>query len=158
MECSCVRFSDVPGTSKIFSDLIYHFDRVADLYPFAPNSFESLVAASQFDFPADRRAAIVAALTPLNEGNPSLQKLAEPNTVAVVTGQQVGLFSGPAYTVYKALSAIKAARSLTDRGTPAVPVFWLATDARSKSECRGRRRTALIPSAASPCATSRSPN
>jgi bacillithiol biosynthesis cysteine-adding enzyme BshC len=128
MECSCVRFSDVPGTSKIFSDLIYHFDRVADLYPFAPNSFESLVEASQVDFPADRRAAIVAALTPLNEGNPSLRKLAEPNTVAVVTGQQVGLFSGPAYTVYKALSAIKAARSLTDRGTPAVPVFWLATE------------------------------
>ena len=61
------------------------------------------------------------ALTPLNQGNPSLDVLAQPGTVAIVTGQQVGLFSGPAYTVYKALTAIKAARELTARGIPAVP-------------------------------------
>ena len=68
------------------------------------------------------------ALTPLNQGNPSLDILAQPGTVAIVTGQQVGLFSGPAYTVYKALTAIKAARELTERGVSAVPVFWLATE------------------------------
>ena len=45
-----------------------------------------------------------------------------------MTGQQVGLFSGPAYTIYKALTAVKAARELTERGVPAVPVFWLATE------------------------------
>jgi bacillithiol biosynthesis cysteine-adding enzyme BshC len=89
---------------------------------------ESLLAASQFTFPDDRRAALVKALAPLNEGNPSLDLLAQPGTVAVVTGQQVGLFSGPAYTVYKALSAIKAAHALSNRGVPAVPVFWLATE------------------------------
>jgi bacillithiol biosynthesis cysteine-adding enzyme BshC len=46
----------------------------------------------------------------------------------VVTGQQVGLFSGPAYTIYKALTAVHMARQLTERGIPAVPVFWLATE------------------------------
>ena len=46
----------------------------------------------------------------------------------MVTGQQVGLFSGPAYTIYKALTAVKLARELTARGIPAVPVFWLATE------------------------------
>src|SRR5581483_10843196 len=51
-----------------------------------------------------------------------------PGTVAVLTGQQVGLFSGPAYTVYKALTAVKLARDLTARGIPAIPVFWLATE------------------------------
>jgi bacillithiol biosynthesis cysteine-adding enzyme BshC len=80
------------------------------------------------DFPDERRAALVRALTPLNEGNPSLDELAKPGTVAIVTGQQVGLFSGPAYTVYKALTAIKAARALAASGIPAVPVFWLATE------------------------------
>jgi bacillithiol biosynthesis cysteine-adding enzyme BshC len=128
MECFCVRQTDVPGTSKLFADLIYHFDRVADLYPFPPNDLQSLIAASRFDFPAERRAELVKAITPLNEGNPSLGRLAKPGTVAIVTGQQVGLFSGPAYTVYKALTAIKAARALTQAGVEAVPVFWLATE------------------------------
>lgn len=128
MECSCVRHADVPGTSKLFTDLIHNFDRVSDLYPFPPNDIDSLVAASNFDFPDARRAALVAALTPLNNGNPSLAELAKPGTVAIVTGQQVGLFTGPAYTVYKALTAIKAAQILTERGVSAVPVFWLATE------------------------------
>jgi bacillithiol biosynthesis cysteine-adding enzyme BshC len=48
--------------------------------------------------------------------------------VAIVTGQQVGLFSGPAYTVYKALTAVKLAAALSARGIPAVPVFWRATE------------------------------
>jgi bacillithiol biosynthesis cysteine-adding enzyme BshC len=128
MECSCVRHTDIPGASKLFSDLIYHFDRVAGFYPHRPNDAASLANAAKFDFPDDRRAALVQALTPLNPANPSLDLLARPGTVAVVTGQQVGLFSGPAYTVYKALSAIRAARTLSERGVPAVPVFWLATE------------------------------
>lgn len=128
MEYTCIRPSEMPGSSRLFTDLIQHFDRVKDLYPYAPNEPESLVAASRFEFPDARRAALVAALTPLNEGNPSLAELAKPGTVAVVTGQQVGLFSGPSYTVYKALSAIRAARTLSERGIPAVPVFWLATE------------------------------
>jgi bacillithiol biosynthesis cysteine-adding enzyme BshC len=128
MECSCLRHSDLPGTSRLFTDLIYHYDRVKDLYPHPPNEVKSLVAASRFEFPDARRAALVEAMKPLNEGNPSLALLAQPGTVVVVTGQQVGLFSGPAYSIYKALTAIKNARALSELGIPAVPVFWLATE------------------------------
>jgi bacillithiol biosynthesis cysteine-adding enzyme BshC len=64
----------------------------------------------------------------LNGDLPALDLLARQGTVAVVTGQQVGLFSGPAYTVYKALTAVRLARSLSAEGIPAVPVFWLATE------------------------------
>jgi bacillithiol biosynthesis cysteine-adding enzyme BshC len=127
MECSCILQTDVPGTSKLFADLIYHFDRVEDLYPYPPGDLGAIGEAARFNFPAERRAALVRALTPLNAGNPSLAELAKPGTVAIVTGQQVGLFTGPAYTLYKGLSAIKAARDLAARGVPAVPVFWLAT-------------------------------
>ncbi len=70
----------------------------------------------------------MAALRIQNGESELLTRLAQPGTVAVVTGQQVGLFSGPAYTIYKALSAVKMARELTSRGIPAVPVFWLATE------------------------------
>jgi bacillithiol biosynthesis cysteine-adding enzyme BshC len=79
-------------------------------------------------YPPERRAALVAALRKRNPGNASLDLLARPETVAVVTGQQVGLFSGPAYTIYKALTAARLAAQLNSQGNPAVPVFWLATE------------------------------
>lgn len=129
MECSCVRQTDLPNTSKLFADLVYHFERVQDLYPWAPNNLNDIAAAAaQVSLPDDRRAAMIRAIRPLNDGNPALDKLALPGTVAVVTGQQAGLFSGPAYSVYKALTAIRIAADLEARGVPAVPVFWVATE------------------------------
>jgi bacillithiol biosynthesis cysteine-adding enzyme BshC len=128
MQCTCVRQTDLPNTTKLFADLIYRFDRVQDLYPWRPNNLDEIAAAARFSFPDERRAQVVRALSTLNAGNPSLEILARPGAVAVVTGQQVGLFSGPAYTVYKALTAIRIASELSARGIPAVPMFWLATE------------------------------
>jgi bacillithiol biosynthesis cysteine-adding enzyme BshC len=134
MQCTCVRQTDLPNTSTLFADLVYHFDRVQDLYPWAPNSIEQIVEASRFEFSDSRRAQIVEALRPLNPGHPSLDVLAKPGVVAVVTGQQVGLFSGPAYTIYKALTAIRIARDLAGQGIEAVPVFWVATEDHDLAE------------------------
>ncbi len=48
---------------------------------------------------------------------------------AVVTGQQVGLFLGPLYTLYKAAAAVRDAQALEqETRTPVVPVFWLQTE------------------------------
>jgi len=88
----------------------------------------SLVPASRVACLLPGRAALIAALRVRNPESPALTRLAQPGTVAVMTGQQVGLFSGPAYTVYKALHAAKLAEWLTANGVPAVPVFWLATE------------------------------
>src|SRR5258708_1556732 len=129
MECTCSRHPELPNPSKLFADFIYHFDRVSSFYshsPFDPAGYAGV--ASQIALPRDRRAALVRALRIENGDSESLSRLAQPGTVAVVTGQQVGLFSGPAYTVYKALTAVKLARDLTARGIAAVPVFWLATE------------------------------
>lgn len=57
----------------------------------------------------------------------NIHKLRDSQTVAVVTGQQVGILGGPVYTLYKALGAIKLAQNLSAQGISAVPVFWMAS-------------------------------
>src|SRR4051812_25616157 len=129
MHCSCVRHTELPNTSSLFADVLYHPDRTAAFYrhPFRElSSFQD--AAREIDLSDERRAALVEALRAQNPESPALAKLAQPGTVAVVTGQQVGLFSGPAYTMYKVLHAVKLAAWLSENGLPAVPVFWIATE------------------------------
>jgi len=58
----------------------------------------------------------------------NIQLLRESDCIAVVSGQQAGLFTGPLYTIYKALSAVKLAGCLQQRDTKAVPVFWIASE------------------------------
>ncbi|QXD14441.1 bacillithiol biosynthesis cysteine-adding enzyme BshC [Rhodocaloribacter litoris] len=56
----------------------------------------------------------------------NIEALRRPETVAVVTGQQVGLFTGPLYTPYKTITTLQLARRLQEEtGRPVVPVFWL---------------------------------
>src|SRR6266852_988158 len=129
MEPACIRHTDIPGTSRLFADFTYHCERVARFYRHDPHNLASLgIAAGEVNYPDDRRAAMVQALAVQNGPSESLDLLARPGTVAVVTGQQVGLFSGPAYTIYKALTAVRVARDLCGQGIPAVPIFWLATE------------------------------
>ena len=76
---------------------------------------------------APRRVApdVVAAALP----GAARDRLAAGEVLVVTTGQQPGLFTGPLYTVYKALSAIALARRLErERRLPVVPVFWVAGD------------------------------
>jgi len=81
--------------------------------------------------------------------------LRDPEGVAVVTGQQIGLFGGPLYTVYKAVTALQLAHRLAqETGRPVAPVFWLAGEDHDWEEVRsavvvgasGPERIALPPS------------
>ena len=129
MEAACIRQTQLPHTSRLFDDFSYDFPRVSRFYrhnPHDPQAFHR--AARELDYPEDRRAGLIQALRPSNPGSGALERLAKPGAVAVVTGQQVGLFSGPSYTIYKALTAVRIAQRLVDEGIEAVPVFWLATE------------------------------
>ncbi len=135
MGAHCIRHTELPHTSKLFADYLYHFNRVAGFYDHAPADPESLRrSAAAISYPDDRRAALVSALARQNPGSPLLAELAKPGAVAVLTGQQVGLLSGPAYTIYKALTAVKLAAKLSGQGIPAVPIFWLATEDHDLAE------------------------
>src|SRR5690625_7235357 len=78
----------------------------------------------------------------------SIKKLEEEDGLAVVTGQQLTIFGGPLFTVYKIATAIRKAREIEETyNRPVVPVFWLADEDHDYEEeigrasCReGRRR------------------
>jgi bacillithiol biosynthesis cysteine-adding enzyme BshC len=73
--------------------------------------------------------ALSAAFIPSAALDEALQRLRLPGALAVTSGQQPGLFTGPLYTVHKALSTASLARVLERRWQrPVVPVFWLAGD------------------------------
>lgn len=90
-----------------------------------------------------------AALAPSAARDAHLEALAQPGTLCVVTGQQVGLFLGPLYTVYKAAAAIVTARALAAQtGRPVVPIFWLQTEDHDFEELA----TAWLPRGEAPLA------
>ena len=69
------------------------------------------------------------ALIGSGEASDNLDLLMQPGTLAVTSGQQAGLFTGPLYTIHKALSAAALAAELTAAGRGrVVPVFWVAGD------------------------------
>jgi bacillithiol biosynthesis cysteine-adding enzyme BshC len=136
MDGVSIAYSRVPHSSALLLDYLYHHDRVARFYngsPFDPASYRT-VAARLLSLD-ERRQELAPILRRQNEAfgcsEPtfaSIQQLSEPGTFAVVTGQQVGLLSGPAFTLYKALTAVRLAQSLTAQGLRALPVFWLASE------------------------------
>lgn len=86
-------------------------------------------------FTLDQRQALVQAMRQATErvtgiskqSSVLLDKLALPDCLTVVTGQQAGIFTGPLYTLYKAVTAVAYAayyEKLLQR--PVVPVFWVA--------------------------------
>lgn len=90
-----------------------------------------------------RQAASLPASRTRDEAIATLDR---PGTTCVVTGQQVGVFLGPLYTLHKAASAVARARWLAERtGRPCIPIFWLQTEdhdwpevARFDGAIRGR--------------------
>jgi len=132
----------LPHASTLFCDFAEHFDKVASFYSHTPSTSAAAECARKLRFPVGRRREIATLLTLQNEifgSGPeterNLQRLAN-GAVAVLTGQQVGLFGGPAYAFYKAISAIQLAAELTRRGIEAVPIFWLATEDHDADEVR----------------------
>ncbi|MEJ2666210.1 MAG: bacillithiol biosynthesis cysteine-adding enzyme BshC [Deinococcales bacterium] len=64
----------------------------------------------------------------------SLDRLEHPASRVVVTGQQTGLLLGPAYTLSKAVTAVRLAQRLDREDRPVVPVFWLASQDHDTAE------------------------
>jgi bacillithiol synthase len=142
MGCISIPFRRLPHQPKLFLRFLDDFPSVSKFYAHPP-AFESVnEIARALDFPVDRRKEVTTVLRDVNgvlgAGDATRRNLdrLENGAVAVVSGQQVGLFGGPAYAFYKALSAIRMAEELTEAGVPAVPVFWMATEDHDLDEVR----------------------
>ena len=142
MDCRTLPFRQLPHQPKLFTQFLDDFAAIRQFYPHAPTLPEIKESIKSLDYPAERRAAVVeilreqnAALGASSAAQANLDRLAG-GAVAVVSGQQVGLFSGPAYAIYKAVAAIEMARELTEEGIDAVPIFWMATEDHDLDEVR----------------------
>src|SRR5262245_53049836 len=120
-----IPFGSLPSMSALFLDYVTTWERVRTFYP-QHYSVESIVA-----FARQRQALSVRhreqLCAALSGDATSLKKLAS-GAVAVITGQQPGLFTGPNYTILKATTAVKLASALEANGVEAVPVFWVAAE------------------------------
>ncbi|GGK86242.1 bacillithiol biosynthesis cysteine-adding enzyme BshC [Deinococcus radiotolerans] len=63
-----------------------------------------------------------------------LTRLEHPASRVVVTGQQAGALTGPAYSVHKAADAVLLARQLHTEDTPVVAVYWVASQDHDAAE------------------------
>jgi bacillithiol biosynthesis cysteine-adding enzyme BshC len=127
----------LPGTSLLVRDYVRAFTRLSAFFagdPHAPGSYQE--QARQRDARAYRRSELRDVLLAQNEAwsvppivQQRIKELSEPQALAVVTGQQTGLFGGPLFTLYKALTVVQlAARLRRELGRPVIPVFWMASE------------------------------
>jgi bacillithiol synthase len=140
MHCQCLRSSELPHTTRFYATFLDDFSRVAEFYAHPATLEGSLEAAREIELDPSVRQSVVDTLRDQNKRlgggeatERNLERLAR-GACAVVTGQQVGLFTGPSYSFYKALTAIRLASELSAREVEAVPVFWLATEDHDLAE------------------------
>ena len=123
-----------PWIRRLAAEYVYDFGRVAEFYagnPADPAAWRDAIARTQRY--ARSREAVAALLQAQQQrrGAPpqaiaAAAQLKDAATVAVVTGQQAGLFGGPLFTLLKALTAIRLAeRVREEHHVPAVPIFWI---------------------------------
>lgn len=134
MKSQCLPFAQIPHTTRLFTDFLAYTPSVQQFYPHSPHFGEWVKGeASNIKYESARRERVSAILERQNKSwNASPQALSNirrfrDGATAIVTGQQVGLFGGPMFAIYKALSAVKLAEEATAAGVESVPVFWLAT-------------------------------
>jgi len=141
VKSQCLPFSQIPHTTRLFIDFLSYSPGVRQFYPHSPQFadwIKSEATAVRYD-PA-RRERVAAILESQNRtwgASPkTLENIARlrAGALAVVTGQQVGLFGGPLFALFKALSAVRLASQATAAGVDCVPVFWLATEDHDLAE------------------------
>jgi bacillithiol biosynthesis cysteine-adding enzyme BshC len=135
VRAECLPFSQIPHTTRLFHDFLHDHPKVRQFYPHPPRLRDFAKGeASRICYDASLRARVADVLERQNRAWKASSEVLENisrlrrGALVVVTGQQVGLFGGPLFALFKALTAVKLAAEASAAGVQCVPVFWLATE------------------------------
>jgi bacillithiol synthase len=141
MKSQCLPFTQIPHTTRLFLDYLSYTPSVHGFYPRSPIFSEWVKdEAQRVAYDAARRSKVSEILERQNRAWGASQKTLDNlerfrrGALAAVTGQQVGLFGGPLFSIFKALTAVKLAEEASTAGVDCVPVFWLATEDHDLAE------------------------
>jgi bacillithiol biosynthesis cysteine-adding enzyme BshC len=141
VKAECLPFSQIPHTTRLFLDYLSYNPTVREFYPRSPLFSEWVVdEAGRVSYDDNRRKQVSEVLERQNrswDAGPktlaNIERL-KRGALAAVTGQQVGLFGGPLFSIFKALTAVKLAEQAKGAGVDCVPIFWLATEDHDLAE------------------------
>ena len=141
MNAQCIPFRQIPHSTRLFLDYLSYSPSVRGLYPRSPDFSEWLKEeAGLMRYDQSKRSKVGEILARQNRSwGASAKTLANldrfrSGALTIVTGQQVGLFGGPLFSIFKALTAVKLAEQATAAGVDCVPIFWLATEDHDLAE------------------------
>jgi len=135
-----------PWIRRLATDYAFAYDRVRPFFagdPATPGAWADAISRTQAHLRAPAELARLLADQQERRGAPPAARaaaadLAHPQTVAIVTGQQAGLFGGPIFTLLKALTAMKLAAEVSrDHGVRVVPIFWIDAEDHDWPEVSG---------------------
>ncbi|MDQ3181733.1 MAG: bacillithiol biosynthesis cysteine-adding enzyme BshC [Acidobacteriota bacterium] len=142
LNCQTLSFNRIPNQSPLFLDFQENAPKLDRFYP-EKQTAQTDFAEKVLKHYRVNRAELFDILTETNKSFRTGEKtfanielLREQDCVAIVTGQQAGLFSNALYTIYKALSAIRLAEDLCRQHIKAVPVFWIAEEDHDFAEVK----------------------
>ncbi len=142
-----ISFNEIPENTKLFLDYLNNFEKVQKFYKYNFRDKESFSSKFQQlkESPREFRTELSTIInsqykdfTPSSKTLKNISLLKNKETLAIVTGQQLGILGGPMYTFYKIITAIKLASHLSERYDDYhfVPVFWLEGDDHDFDEVR----------------------
>lgn len=140
-------YRELSSYKSLFLDYVHDFERLAPFFAGNPQQTESWRAvAKRLGTRSSNQVASAGILRVSNQrlgaDSKALQSVdaLEKGALAILTGQQAGLFGGPLYTLYKALTAVELARQAASRlNRPVVPLFWMDADDHDFDEVRSAR-------------------
>ena len=132
--CTGIEFGQLPWARPLAAEYARNFAQVAPLYvgnPAQPDAWRAAITRAQ-QHPRQRDAITDVLLAQQSRrrapaaAQTAARLLKDPDSIAVVTGQQAGSFGGPLFTLLKAITAIQLARrTAAEHQVPAVAVFWV---------------------------------
>ncbi|MFZ2322911.1 MAG: bacillithiol biosynthesis cysteine-adding enzyme BshC [Ignavibacteriaceae bacterium] len=143
-----INFSDIPKNQNLFLDYLYEFENVHGYYKHNFRDKENYIplfksiSESRKDKQLNLSSILKNQYSSLQNISGKTQRNIESfdnaNTIAIVTGQQLGILGGPLYTIYKIITTIRLANQFTERydDFKFVPVFWLEGDDHDFNEVR----------------------